>query len=44
MLSEEISTVCNDYTDNVFLENGERFPAIKEGEPARYVLVNEYVH
>jgi D-lyxose ketol-isomerase len=42
VLSVEISSVCDDYGDNYFLSNGERFPSIQEDEPARYVLCNEY--
>jgi D-lyxose ketol-isomerase len=42
VLSVEVSTVCNDYGDNFFLESGERFPSIQEDEPARYLLCNEY--
>ena len=42
-ISTEISSVCDDWNDNVFLVDGaERFPQIKEDEPARHVLVHEY--
>jgi len=41
-LSGEVSSVCDDRTDNYFLEKRERFPAIEEDEPARFVLVSEY--
>ena len=42
VLSTEVSTVCDDHNDNVFLEGGERFPVITEDEPARYVLCSDY--
>lgn len=43
VLSMEISSVNNDYTDNYFLGNiGARFPQITEDIPARYLLCNEY--
>jgi len=42
VLSMEVSSVCDDYTDNIFLEAGERFPLIEEDEPRRYVLCHEY--
>lgn len=42
-LSAEISSVCDDLNDNVFLENyGERFPPILEDEERRYYLCHEY--
>ena len=41
-LSVEVSSVCDDYTDNFFLHAGERFPAIEEDEARRYYLCNEY--
>jgi hypothetical protein len=42
-LSVEVSSVCDDHGDNYFLGgDGERFPAIAEDEPARWVLCNEY--
>lgn len=41
-MSGEVSSVCSDKTDNYFLENRQRFPAIDEDETARYVLCNEY--
>jgi hypothetical protein len=41
-LSVEVSSICNDLTDNVFLEGGERFPTIDEDEPRRWVLCSEY--
>jgi D-lyxose ketol-isomerase len=42
VLSMEVSSVCNDRTDNYFLESGDRFPPIEEDEPPRYVLCSEY--
>lgn len=42
VLSVEVSSVCDDYRDNVFLETVERFPAIEEDEPPGYVLCHEY--
>jgi D-lyxose ketol-isomerase len=42
-LSIEVSSVCNDLNDNVFLDRGgERFPEIEEDEPRRWVLCSEY--
>ncbi|MEO5999750.1 MAG: D-lyxose/D-mannose family sugar isomerase [Chitinophagaceae bacterium] len=42
-VSSEVSSVCDDLNDNVFLENfGVRFPVIIEDEPKRYFLCNEY--
>lgn len=42
-ISTEISSVCDDWNDNVFLTDGaERFPRIKEDEAARHMLVHEY--
>lgn len=43
VLSAEISSVCNDYSDNIFWPDGERFPTIQEDEAARYVLCHEYI-
>lgn len=40
-LSMEISTICDDLTDNVFLESGERFPRIEEDAPARHRLCSD---
>jgi len=42
VLSGEVSSVCDDSTDNFFLDGGERFPHIVEDEPARHVLCHEY--
>lgn len=42
-LSAEISSVCDDWNDNVFLvDYGVRFPTIVEDEPRRYYLCHEY--
>ncbi len=41
-VSGEVSSVCDDYTDNFFLEGMCRFPEIDEDEPRRYYLCNEY--
>lgn len=41
-LSMEVSSICDDLTDNVFLDTGERFPAIEEDEPRRWILCSEY--
>jgi len=42
-VSSEISSVCDDWNDNVFLEGyGDRFPDIEENEERRYYLCNEY--
>jgi D-lyxose ketol-isomerase len=42
VLSTEISSVCNDFADNIFWPAGVRFPPIDEDTPARYVLCHEY--
>lgn len=42
-LSAEISSVCDDHNDNVFLvDYGQRFPEIEEDEARRYYLCHEY--
>jgi hypothetical protein len=42
-LSSEISSVCDDHNDNVFLvDYGTRFPQIEEDEPHRHYLCHEY--
>jgi D-lyxose ketol-isomerase len=43
VLSMEVSSVCDDISDNIWLGKAERFPHIIEDEPARYVLCNEYI-
>ena len=34
--------MCDDVTDNFFLEGGDRFPRIEEDEARRYLLCSEY--
>ena len=41
-VSGEVSSVCDDHRDNVFLANAERFPAIVEDEPRKVYLCHEY--
>ena len=42
-LSSEISSVCDDWEDNVFIEkNAVRFPIVEEDEEARFLLCHEY--
>lgn len=42
-LSSEISSVCDDLDDNIFLDEGVvRFPIITEDEVAKFLLCNEY--
>jgi D-lyxose ketol-isomerase len=42
-ISSEISSVCDDWNDNVFIAApAVRFPAIDEDEPRRYYLCHEY--
>ena len=41
-VSGEVSSVCDDRSDNVFLHGGSRFPGIDEDEPRRYYLCQEY--
>lgn len=44
-ISSEISSVCDDLNDNVFLvENATRFPTIQEDQPKKYYLCHEYLH
>jgi len=42
VLAGEVSTVNDDETDNVFLEEAARFPRIDEDEPAFRLLVSDY--
>ncbi|MBD3309453.1 D-lyxose/D-mannose family sugar isomerase, partial [candidate division KSB3 bacterium] len=37
-VSGEVSSVCDDWNDNCFLETCERFPQIEEDEPPRHYL------
>lgn len=41
-VSGEVSRVCDDWTDNCWLEPCERFCRIEEDEPAKHYLVHEY--
>jgi D-lyxose ketol-isomerase len=42
-LSSEISSVCDDWDDNIFMnDNVVRFPPIVEDEEARFYLCHEY--
>ncbi len=41
-VSGEVSSVCDDKTDNYFLDPRERFPSVDEDEPMRFVRCNEY--
>lgn len=41
-LSTEISSVCDDWNDNVFLEPATRFPGVDEDEIRNYYLCHEY--
>jgi len=41
-VSGEVSSVCDDWNDNVFLDPSERFPVLVEDEPRRVFLCNEY--
>jgi len=41
-VSGEVSSVCDDWNDNCFLEPVERFPIIEEDEPRQHYLCHEY--
>lgn len=41
-VSSEVSSVCDDWSDNVFLTRTERFPQIVEDIPATHCLCHEY--
>ncbi len=41
-VSGEVSSVCDDWRDNVFLDPAERFPILAEDEPRRVYLCHEY--
>ena len=41
-VSGEVSSVCDDRMDNVFIRGGNRFPALQEDEPRHYYLCQEY--
>ncbi len=41
-VSSEVSSVCDDWNDNFFLQPAQRFPAIVEDEPRETYLCHEY--
>lgn len=41
-VSGEVSSVCDDWNDNVFLEQADRFCTIEEDSPAKHYLCHEY--
>lgn len=41
-ISGEVSSVCDDRTDNYFIDNFERFPPIEEDEAPIFLLCHEY--
>lgn len=41
-ISGEVSSICDDWNDNCFLEAVERFPQIEEDAPRIHYLCNEY--
>jgi D-lyxose ketol-isomerase len=41
-VSAEVSSVCDDWRDNCFLQPAERFPEIIEDEPAQWCLCGQY--
>jgi D-lyxose ketol-isomerase len=41
-VSGEVSTICDDWNDNCFLEPVQRFPVIEEDEPRSHYLCHEY--
>ena len=41
-VSGEVSSVCDDWSDNCFLEPAMRFPEIEEDEPRQVYLCHEY--
>lgn len=41
-ISGEVSSVCDDRSDYVFLHGGNRFSGIDEDEPLRYYLCQEH--
>lgn len=41
-VSSEVSSVCDDWSDNLFLEPAERFPRITEDAPRTRLLCHEY--
>lgn len=41
-VSSEVSTLCDDWEDNCFLNSSVRFPEIDEDEPREFYLCHEY--
>jgi D-lyxose ketol-isomerase len=41
-VSSEVSSVCNDEEDNIFLEPAVRYPALEEDQPRKHYLCHEY--
>ena len=41
-VSSEVSSVCDDWSDNVFLQPAERFPTLVENAPKHHLLCHEY--
>jgi D-lyxose ketol-isomerase len=41
-VSSEVSTLCDDWADNCFLNPSERFPKVDEDEPRQFYLCHEY--
>jgi len=41
-VSSEVSSVCDDWNDNFFLQPAERFPVIEEDAPRTHYLCHEY--
>lgn len=42
LVAGEVSSINDDKTDNIFVEERPRFSEVEEDEPAKYVLCNEY--
>jgi D-lyxose ketol-isomerase len=41
-LTVEVSSTCNDLTDNFWYLSNNRFPPIEEDEPRKFLLCGEY--
>jgi D-lyxose ketol-isomerase len=41
-VSSEVSSVCDDWNDNVFFDKADRFPALIEDAPKQHLLCHEY--
>lgn len=41
-VSSEVSSVCDDWSDNVFFDPAERFPTLVEDAPKHHLLCHEY--